>query len=96
MSDKNKDGDFYRRPDKVRLWNSEKGELLGRNKESWGESSDMMEVNENSLVKILSKINRRQSHSEYVTVSARVECDIRSISEIETRKKSTHKQWDVI
>lgn len=36
MSDKNKDGDFYRRPDKVRLWNSAKGELLGRNKESWG------------------------------------------------------------
>lgn len=55
MSDKNKDGDFYRRPDKVRLWNSEKGELLGRNKESWGESSDIMEVYENSLVKINSK-----------------------------------------
>lgn len=39
MADKNKTGDFYTRPEKATaksLWDSDKGEFLGRNASSWG------------------------------------------------------------
>lgn len=39
MADKNKTGDFYTRPEKATaksLWDSDKGEFLGRNGASWG------------------------------------------------------------